>query len=139
MEAAREQSAKRPEKSASDGDIDGVSFMAAVADNKQSPEVLIAGKPRGALSYAVARALRGGVATSDGRVSPFDIQRFVQPQIVQISEGLQVPDFKPLKLSTEPLLQLARKQAGAGFLDAEVNELRCEAACAGKVGSGREV
>lgn len=111
---AQEALATAPKQSgSSDGGIQGVSFLLAVTKDKLAPEVLIDGKARGALSYAFAKAIRNGANATEGAISPLDVQVFANEQIVQRSEGLQVPDFRPLKLTDERILPTRSVTANA--------------------------
>jgi uncharacterized caspase-like protein len=70
-----------------------VTFLAATQEEKLTPEVLIDGKKRGALSYAFARAL-GGSADPDrnGVLTYLGLARFVTAQVRQLSEARQTPE-----------------------------------------------
>ncbi len=72
--------------------LDNVIYLGATADGMLTPELIIDGKPRGALSWAFSRALEGradldtnGVITSD------ELGRFLFETVRLTSEGRQLP------------------------------------------------
>jgi hypothetical protein len=73
-------------------DFDRTAFLAAVDRRTKSPEVRIPGVPglRGALSYAVARAIEGGAdADHDGRTTLKELFTNVRQVVYQLSEQRQ--------------------------------------------------
>ena len=73
-------------------DFDRTEFLAAVDRNTKSPEVSIPGIPglRGALSYAVARAIEGRAdANADGRVTVKELFTSVRQMVYQLSNQRQ--------------------------------------------------
>lgn len=75
------------------GRTDIVSFT-AVADHELDPEVYIDDKPRGALSWSVAKALRGDAdLNKDGDLATEEIEVFVRENVRMQTEGLQHPQL----------------------------------------------
>ena len=98
--------------SMADPGLAGVTFLAAVPRNRASPEVTIDGKPRGALSWAFARALEGAATPAGStELTRSQLQRFVVPTVIAISEGQQLPQMFPVRADDGALLPLARSKA----------------------------
>jgi hypothetical protein len=73
-------------------DLDRTAFLAAVDRNTKAPEVRIPGISglRGALSYAVARAIEGGAdANRDGRITVGELFANVRQVVYQLSDQRQ--------------------------------------------------
>lgn len=85
-------------------------FLAAVDETAKVPEFLIDGEPRGALSYAMAKALRGE-ADSDGdkALTVGEIETYVRRTIRNISHGLQRPQISRLSDNTRVLVSLENR------------------------------
>jgi hypothetical protein len=72
------------------GDLDHVLFFAGVADHLEVMEVTVDGKKRGALSYAVARGLRGEAdQDGDGGISRSELTAFVRATMLSVTNGRQ--------------------------------------------------
>jgi Caspase domain len=74
-------------------DLDRTAFLAAVDQNTKAPEVRIPGIDglRGALSYAVSRALEGGAdANNDGKVTVKELFNNVRQVVYQLSDQRQI-------------------------------------------------
>ncbi|MEM9043269.1 MAG: caspase family protein [Pseudomonadota bacterium] len=69
-----------------------VVFAAAARDNEQTPEVLIDGERRGALSWSIARALEGVADGGDGQTTMTDLREFVRASVRGFSGARQTPD-----------------------------------------------
>jgi hypothetical protein len=79
-------------------DFDNVTFVAAVAEDKLTPEVTIDGRKRGALSWAFARALEGRAdKDGDGQVSELELLGYVVPAVHAQVESQQTPQVLPLR------------------------------------------
>lgn len=84
-----------PNSSPNDGQEKLTLFLAAVDEANKVPEFMIDGKPRGALSYAFARALRGHAdMNGDKRITQAEIGEFVRKSVRGISHGLQAPQVQ---------------------------------------------
>lgn len=73
-------------------DFEKTAFLAAVDRHTKAPEVQIPGVPglRGALSYAVARALEGGAdSNGDGRITLKELFSHVRQVVYQLSDQRQ--------------------------------------------------
>ncbi len=95
-------------------DFERTAFLAAVDRRTKAPEVQIPGIPglRGALSYAVARAIEGGAdADGDGRTTLKELFSNVRQVVYQLSDQRQTivattaPSLDP---STDVVFELAR-------------------------------
>lgn len=72
--------------------IDGVLAFGAVQDHELAPETLIEGHPRGALSWAMGKALRGEADLNhDGQVTDAELTDYVREIIRTRMEGQQHP------------------------------------------------
>lgn len=74
-------------------DLDRTAFLAAVDQNTKAPEVRIPGVDglRGALSYAVSRALEGNAdANNDGKVTVKELFENVRQVVYQLSDQRQI-------------------------------------------------
>ncbi|MDQ0472570.1 caspase family protein [Labrys wisconsinensis] len=75
---------------------DDVTFLAGVSDERLVPEVQIDGQPRGALSYAFARALEGAAdADHDGVTTEKELVAFIRATVQQKTDSQQVPQSFP--------------------------------------------
>jgi hypothetical protein len=97
-----------------DLDLDRTAFLAAVDRNTKAPEVKIPGIDglRGALSYAVARAIEGGAdADHDGKVTLKELFSNVRQVVYQLSDQRQnvVTKASPTSsLESDVVFQLTR-------------------------------
>lgn len=98
--------------SMADPGLANVTFLAAVPRNRASPEITIDGKPRGALSWAFARALEGAATPAGApELTRSQLQRFVVPTVIALSEGQQLPQMFPPRADDGVLLPLAGTKA----------------------------
>ncbi|WP_247892276.1 caspase family protein [Azospirillum sp. Sh1] len=82
-----------------------VTFFAAVADHELAPEVMIDRKPRGALSWAFANALRGQAdRDGDGIVTKGELEAHVRGAVRMALEGRQHPQVQPRGRGEIPLI-----------------------------------
>lgn len=73
-----------------------VTVLAASLESQPSPEVIIGGEARGALSWSFARAIEGSAdRNQDGRISRVELEDYVFSNVKLQSEALQVPNFTP--------------------------------------------
>ena len=93
-------------------DFQRTTFLAAVDKQTKAPEVVIDGKYRGALSYAVARAIEGAAdQKGDGKVTMGELFSYVRQLVYQVSDErqnvvtLESPNRDP---NREVVLQLTR-------------------------------
>ena len=92
-------------------DFRTVTFIGATAEGRLTPELTIEGKPRGALSWAFARAVRGAADTDgDGHLTQAELLAFLVPTVEAIAENQQVPGILPLRPGARPVM---RSVAGA--------------------------
>ena len=74
------------------GELGHVVFAAAARDHELTPEILIDGQRRGALSYSIARAIEGAADGGDGETSLEDLRSFVRAEVRSWSGARQTPD-----------------------------------------------
>jgi hypothetical protein len=67
-------------------------FLAASQENELVPEIPVDGRPRGALSVAVARAFEGGRAARDGVITAYGLTEFVFRHVESLSDSGHHPD-----------------------------------------------
>lgn len=90
-------------------DLKNVTFIAATQEDKLSPEVEIDGRPRGALSWAFARALEGAAdLDKDGELTQVELVRYLVPAVHQQVEAQQTPEVRPLRPRSQSLVSLGR-------------------------------
>ncbi len=71
-----------------------VAHLGAVPPDELDPEILIDGAPRGALSYAVARALEGEAGDGKGGVlASADLESFIRRVVRMKTDGQQHPEI----------------------------------------------
>jgi len=86
----------KPDVSERIGADDNVTFLAGVSDERLVPEVEIEGKPRGALSFAFARALEGAAdADGDGTTTEKELTTFMRTTVLQRTDSQQVLQAYP--------------------------------------------
>lgn len=79
-------------------DFDNVTFVGATSEDRVTPEVVIDGTKRGALSWAFARALEGGAdKNGDGTIDQLELLSFLVPAVHAQVESQQTPQVRPLK------------------------------------------
>ncbi len=96
-----------------DSGLDNVTMLAAAKEGAPIPEVVIDEKPRGALSFSVARALEGHAdRNGDGSLSRIELEDYVLQTVKARSDALQVPVFYPLlpRTTDEALVELTPVQ-----------------------------
>lgn len=72
-------------------------FLAAADDSEKTPEFLINGQPRGALSYSFAASLRDASAdeNADNKLTKGEIETYVRRKVRAVSQGSQRPQVSP--------------------------------------------
>lgn len=91
-----------------------VTLLAATGESLPVPEVVIDGRPRGALSWSVARALEGMAdRNGDGVLSRTELEDYLLATVRMRSESLQTPVFTPLaaRAGDEAVIALRQDQA----------------------------
>ncbi len=84
-----------------------VVFFAAVGDHQLAPELMLDGKPRGALSWAFARALRGQAdRDADRRLTTKELEAYLTANVRAVSEGRQLPRMAPRGQPVEIVIPL---------------------------------
>lgn len=72
--------------------LPNVAHLGAVPADELDPEILIDGKPRGALSYAVSRAFEGMADTDrDGRIEAPELDSYLRAVVAERTDGQQHP------------------------------------------------
>ena len=73
-----------------------VTVLAASLESQPTPEVIIDGEPRGALSWSFARAVEGSAdRDSNGVITRIELEDYIFSNVKNRSEALQVPNFMP--------------------------------------------
>ena len=111
-----------------DVELSQVTILAASLESQPTPEVVIGGEPRGALSWSFARALEGAAdLDGDGRISRVELEDYVFSNVKLQSEALQIPNFTPQlpRSDKEIVLSLPRsaKVGSAGTAGATTSGL----------------
>ena len=110
----------------SEGREDVALFLAAVDETAKVPEFLIDGRPRGALSYAFARGLRGAAdADRDADLTKEELAFYVRRSVRQISQGVQAPQVSPAGRGSEVLFSL--RSGGTSSLSEDIFSLGFDA------------
>lgn len=79
-----------------EADFRQVTVLAASLESQPSPEVIINGEARGALSWSFARSVEGAAdRNGDGTLSRVELEDYVFANVKHQSEALQVPNFVP--------------------------------------------
>jgi hypothetical protein len=87
-------------------DFRSVTFIAATQDNMLTPELVIDGKPHGALSWAFARAVRGAAdRDGDGHLSQQELLAYLVPTVQAEAENQQIPGILPLRPNVKPIMR----------------------------------
>ncbi len=74
--------------------LPNVIYVGATVDGQVIPELMIAGEPRGALSWAFARGVEGRAdLDKDGGISMQELSRFLQETVRVATEGRQSPSL----------------------------------------------
>ncbi len=85
-------------------DLPNVIFLASSLENERTPELIIERQPRGALSWAFARALRGAAdKNNDNILTKGELEQYIKNNILMLSQGRQHPHFLPRGNSQKPL------------------------------------
>ncbi|MCV9965326.1 caspase family protein [Pararhizobium sp. BT-229] len=102
-----------------------VTVLAASLESQPSPEVIIGGEARGALSWSFARAVEGlADRNQDGRISRVELEDYVFANVKHQSEALQVPNFIPQVPRSENEVVMPLTRSIAVSADADVQKTR---------------
>ncbi|MEM7544014.1 MAG: caspase family protein [Pseudomonadota bacterium] len=93
-----------------------VVFAAAARDHELTPEVIIDGQRRGALSWSMARAIEGAADGGDGETSLEDLRSFVRAEVRGWSGARQTPDVELGGAEAETLVSFLSPAQDAGRL-----------------------
>ncbi len=103
-------------------ELKGVLFLAATQEHRKTPEVLIDGKPRGALSYVFARILQGAADSDHDKVTTlFELEDYLRAMVRTLSQARQTPEIQPHG-KNRPVLRTAATPAAAVMEDADDTE-----------------
>lgn len=101
----------------SEDDYENVTFVGATTEDQLTPEVAIDGEKRGALSWAVARALEGRADNDhNGDITQLELLDYVVPAVRSQVESQQTPQIVPLRARSVSLFSvrgLQREEAQA--------------------------
>lgn len=102
-----------------------VTVLAASLESQPSPEVIIGGEARGALSWSFARAVEGlADRNQDGRISRVELEDYVFANVKHQSEALQVPNFTPQVPRSEDEVVMPFGRGLAAAADPSVQKTR---------------
>lgn len=73
---------------------ENVVYISGALDGQPIAEVEIDGESRGALSFAIARALEGRADGGDGNTSLIDLRNFVETTVRQYADEMQTPNVR---------------------------------------------
>lgn len=97
---------------ASEEDFQNVTFIAATQDNKLTPELMIEGEPRGALSWAFANAVRGAAdRDGDGNLTQHELLAYLVPTVQAEAENQQIPGILPIRPDAKPVMRSVAGEA----------------------------
>ncbi|MCP5198147.1 MAG: caspase family protein [Gammaproteobacteria bacterium] len=92
--------------------LPNVTFLAASRENEITPEFIIDGQPRGALSWAFAQALRGAAdADRNHTLTREELRSYVEETVRMYAESRQHPRIEPLADSHRAILPAAERSA----------------------------
>lgn len=88
----------------SEDDFENITFVGATTEDQLTPEVSIQGEKRGALSWALARAIEGRADfNGNGEVTQLELLGFVVNAVHAHVESQQTPQIRPLRARSEAL------------------------------------
>lgn len=100
-----------------------VTFVAATTDDRQTPEVEIDGKKRGALSWAVARAFEGRADyNDDGEVTQLELLGYLVPAVHAHVESQQTPQVAPVRARSTRLFAVGAVRETVAKTDASADQ-----------------
>ena len=88
-------------------DLPNVTFFASSREDEQTPEILIDNVPRGALSWAFAKALRGDASKDTPELTRSALANYIIENVQMLSEGRQHPSVLPRGKKDIVLFQIA--------------------------------
>jgi hypothetical protein len=91
-------------------DLPNVTFFSSSRENEKTPEVLINNVPRGALSWAFAKALRGDAHSGDSKLTRKTLAGYIIENVQMQAEGKQHPTFSPRGKKDVVLFHIATSQ-----------------------------
>ncbi|MCP5082153.1 MAG: hypothetical protein GY948_10705 [Alphaproteobacteria bacterium] len=92
-------------------DLDNIVYFGAVRDDQVVQEIKIDQKPRGALSWSFARALRGNAdIDKNGKVNTAELARYVTESVRTRSSGRQHPQMTPRGKPAEITLNVGKAE-----------------------------
>jgi hypothetical protein len=97
-------------------DQPNVVHLGSSLEDQTTPELMIDGQPRGALSWAFARALRGMAdSDGDGRIVLAEIRSFVIEAVRQQAESRQTPSINSVMRGEDTVLQSSATSAASAI------------------------
>ncbi|MCW5696169.1 MAG: caspase family protein [Bauldia sp.] len=86
-------------------DFQNVTFIGATQEDRLTPELMIDGVRRGALSWAFARALEGAAdLDGDGSLTQHELIAYLVPTVEMQAQNQQRPQVIPISAQAKPLL-----------------------------------
>ncbi len=88
-------------------DFASVTFVGSSQEDKVTPELMIDGVPRGALSWAFARAIEGAAdRDADGAITQQELLAYVVPAVEIHAQNQQTPSVLPIAPAPRPLIRI---------------------------------
>lgn len=88
-------------------DFARVTFIGATQEDRLTPELIIDGVPRGALSWAFARAIEGAAdRDGDGAITQFELLDYLIPAVEVQAQHQQTPSILPFSPEPKRLLTI---------------------------------
>lgn len=125
-------------------DYQYVTFVSATTDDRQTPEVEIDGRKRGALSWAVARAFEGRADyNGDGEVTQLELLGYLVPAVHAQVESQQTPQVAPARARSTSLFAVGAPEKTAARVTAsaggQVLHIAVEGGGAGRLSGLRSI
>jgi hypothetical protein len=90
-----------------EGDFEHVTFIGSSQEDRTPPEIMIDGVPRGALSWAFARAIEGAAdRDGDGAITQQELLAFLVPTVEIQAHDQQTPSVLPLSPVARSLISI---------------------------------
>jgi hypothetical protein len=88
-------------------DFARVTFVGSSQEDKVTPELMIDGMPRGALSWAFARAIEGAADhDGDGAITQQELLAYLVPAVEIHAQNQQTPSILPITPETRALIRI---------------------------------
>lgn len=104
-------------------DFERVTFIGATQEDRLTPELIIDGVPRGALSWAFARAIEGAAdRDGDNALTQYELLDYLIPAVEIHAQNQQTPSILPFSPEPRPLIAIGEAVESAARPDAGMAE-----------------